>query len=197
MANPGTGNPTAHEADLAASLTNLAIQLSEASLRAEALDTATEAVAVHRRLADPGTGNPTAHQPDLAIALSNLGRHLAQVGRHTDALEASKEAVAILRRLADPIAGNPAAYARGLASSLATMGLLRAMTGNLAGALYNTGEAVAIHRDHIASTPDLLPDLRGVLGLQARVLDDLGRRGDAAAVRRWLHDNPLPVHMHG
>ncbi|MFB6694610.1 hypothetical protein ACFCX3_29255 [Streptomyces virginiae] len=55
------------------------------------------------------------------------------------------------------------------------------------------GDAVEGYQAHIAAMPSLLPQLHSVLDLQAELLDALGRPRDAAAVRRWLKDNPLPL----
>ncbi|MFF4978327.1 trypsin-like peptidase domain-containing protein, partial [Streptomyces sp. NPDC001083] len=96
-------NPGAYEPDLATSLSNLGIRLSEAGRRGEALTATEEAVEIYHRLA---ADNPAAHEPNLARSLSNLGIQLSEAGRRGEALTATEEAVEIYHRLA---ADNPAA----------------------------------------------------------------------------------------
>ncbi|MEK2491051.1 tetratricopeptide repeat-containing serine protease family protein [Kitasatospora purpeofusca] len=183
-------DPAAFEPDLATSLSNLGIWLSEVGRRGEALAATEEAVEIRRRLA---TDNPAAFEPDLATSLSNLGIQLSEAGRQGEALTATEQAVGIYRRLA---ADNPAAFEPDLATSLTVWAIVLATGGGLAAALSLTGEAVECYRHHIAEMPFLLPQLHTVLNLQAYVLDDLGRPQDAAMVRRWLAENPLPPGSH-
>ncbi|MFJ4013871.1 tetratricopeptide repeat protein, partial [Streptomyces sp. NPDC090026] len=79
-------NPAAYEPDLAMSLSNLGIRLSEVGRRSEALTPEQQAVEIRRRLA---AGNPAAYEPDLARSLSNLGKRLSEVGRWDEALTAT------------------------------------------------------------------------------------------------------------
>ncbi|MFJ4795145.1 tetratricopeptide repeat protein [Kitasatospora purpeofusca] len=181
-----TDNPAAFEPDLAGALSNLGIWLSEAGRQGEALTATEEAVQIRRRLVQ---ADPAAFEPDLATSLTNLGIQLSQAGRQGEALTATEEAVGIYRRLA---AGDSAAFEPGLATSLTVWAIVLATGGGLAAALSLTGEAVECYRHHIAEMPFLLPQLHTVLNLQAYVLDDLGRPQDAAMVRRWLAENPLP-----
>ncbi|MFC8407389.1 hypothetical protein ACFUG9_27915, partial [Streptomyces griseoincarnatus] len=90
-------NPAAYEPDLAASLSNLGIQLSEAGRRSEALTATEEAVEIYRRLA---ADNPAAYEPDLARSLTNWAwvRYEAQQDP-SGALRATGEAVEIYRWL--------------------------------------------------------------------------------------------------
>ena len=74
----GTANPAAYEPALAASLTNLSIQLADAGRRDEGLTAIQDAVKVYRRLA---AANPAACEPDLATSLNNLSVNLAEAGR--------------------------------------------------------------------------------------------------------------------
>jgi tetratricopeptide (TPR) repeat protein len=149
-----------------------------------------EAVKIRRRLA---AGNPAAYEPDLAASLSNLGVQLAEAGRRGEALPVTEEAVKIRRRLA---AGNPAAYEPDLATSLAVFAMLLAAEGDLSAALRATGEAVELYRSHVVTAPSVLPRLHALLGLQADLLEGLGREAEAEAVRRWLRENPLPPDSH-
>ncbi|WP_272591558.1 tetratricopeptide repeat protein [Streptomyces sp. M92] len=182
-----TSNPAAYHPDLAASLSNLGIRLAEAGRPGEALTTAEEAVEIYRRLA---TSNPAAYEPNFAASLNNLGIRLSEAGRLDEALTAEQEAVEIYQRLAT---SNPAAYEPDLARSLYVMAAISATGGELLGALRATGEAVELYRRHIGTLPTVLPRLHGVLRLQARLLDGLGREQEAEQVRRWLGENPLPV----
>ncbi|MFG2825766.1 tetratricopeptide repeat protein [Kitasatospora sp. NPDC048365] len=184
------GNRAAFEPELAASLTNLGIRLSEAGQQAEALTTIEQAVDIDRRLA---ADNPAAYEPNLAASLTNLGNGLSEAGRRVEALTATEQAVDIYRRLA---AANPAAYEPDLATSLTIWALLMARGGDLSEALRATSASVECYRAHIVTTPSLLPRLHAVLNLQAQVLDALGRPQDAATVRRWLEENPLPPGSH-
>ncbi|WNZ10059.1 hypothetical protein [Streptomyces sp. 11x1] len=88
--------------------------------------------------------------------------------------------------------GNPAAYEPDLATSLAVFAMLLAAEGDLSVALRATGEAVELYRSHVVSAPSVLPRLHALLGLQADLLDGLGREAEAEAVRRWLGENPRP-----
>ncbi|WP_260327753.1 tetratricopeptide repeat protein [Streptomyces sp. Ag109_O5-1] len=135
------------------------------------------------------TNNPAAYEPDLALTLSGLTAQLWKAERRKEAITAEQEAVEIRRRLA---ADNPAVYEPDLASSLAVLAMLLAIRGDLSEALRATGEAVELHRRHIATMPSALPQLYNVLGLQADLLEGLGRDEEAEAVRRWLGENPLP-----
>ena len=64
-------NPAAFLPDLAMSLNNLGIRLSELGRREEALAIpAQEATEIYRKLAQ---SNPAAFLPDLAMSLNNLG----------------------------------------------------------------------------------------------------------------------------
>ncbi|MCX4631325.1 hypothetical protein [Streptomyces sp. NBC_01443] len=74
--------------------------------------------------------------------------------------------------------------------------MLLAFGGDLSEALSATGDAVECYQAHIAAVPSLLPQLHSVLDLQAELLDALGRPQDAAAVRRWVKENPLPSDCH-
>ncbi|WP_406486003.1 tetratricopeptide repeat protein [Streptomyces phaeochromogenes] len=183
-------NPAAFEPHLARSLTNYGFRLAREGHRAKALTVAQEAVKIRYWLA---AGNPAAHEPDLAYSLSGLGAHLAEMGRRDEALTVAQEAVGIHDRLA---AANPAAYEPDLAHSLTVYARLLAMEGDRARALRATGEAVELFRRHVAAMPSIVPRLHAVLGLQADLLERLGREEEVEAVRRWLRENRLPPDSH-
>ncbi|MFC4063396.1 tetratricopeptide repeat protein, partial [Actinoplanes subglobosus] len=110
-------NPGAYLPDLAMSLNNLGIRLSELGRRDEALEPSQEAVTIYQLLAE---ANPGAYLPNLAASLNNLGIRHSELGRRDEALEPSQEAVAIYRRLAE---ANPGAYLPDLAMSLNNLGI--------------------------------------------------------------------------
>ncbi|MFF8387101.1 tetratricopeptide repeat protein [Streptomyces kanasensis] len=183
-------NPAAYEPDLAASLSNLGNQLAAAGKRGEALTATGEAVEIYRRLA---ADNPAVYAPDLARSLSNLGNQLAAAGKRGQTLTATEEAVEIYRRLA---ADNPAVYEPDLARSLSILAIPLAEGGDLPGALRLTGEAVDLYRSHIGTMPSVLPQVHAPLGLQADLLEALGRQEEAEQVRRWIRNNPLTPDSH-
>ncbi|MFB7031314.1 MULTISPECIES: tetratricopeptide repeat protein [unclassified Streptomyces] len=183
-------DPAAFEPDLATSLSNLGLQLAKAGHGAEALAVTEEAVEIRRRLTQV---DPAAFEPDLADSLTNLGNRLWDAGRQAEGLAATKEAVGIYRRLAR---ADSAAFEPDLAHSLSIWALRLADGGDLSAALGVIGEAVECYRRHITEMPFLLPRLHSVLDLQVYVLDALGRAQDAALVRRWLEENPLPPSSH-
>ncbi|MCC0093236.1 tetratricopeptide repeat protein [Streptomyces flavotricini] len=183
-------HPAAFEPDLAALLSNLGIWLAYAGRLDEALAAEQEAVGIYRRLAQ---ADPAAFEPDLAHSLTNLGGRLSQAGRLDEALAAEQEAVGIYRRLAQ---ADPAAFEPDLAHSLTVWAVLLTDGSDLSLALSLTGEAVECYRHHIATMPFLLPQFHMVLDLQAFLLESLGRPQDAAVIRRWLEENPLPPDSH-
>jgi len=79
------------------SLSNLAVSLSSAGRRDEALAPVREAVAIGRRLAED---DPKQFLPDLALSLNNQAVSLREVGERDEAMASIREAVAIRRRLA-------------------------------------------------------------------------------------------------
>ena len=102
----------------------LAIRLSEAGERGEALEAAREAADLYKALAG---ASPAAYTPDLASSLNNLANRLSEAGERGEALEAAREAVRLRRVLAG---ASPAAYTPNLAMSL----------NNLANHLSEAGE---------------------------------------------------------
>ncbi len=77
----------------AASLNNLANDLSKLGQREQALEAAKEAVALRRELAD---ARPEVFTPDLAASLGTLALRLSELGQRKQALEAAREAVALI-----------------------------------------------------------------------------------------------------
>jgi tetratricopeptide (TPR) repeat protein len=109
-------NPAAHLPNLATSLSNLGIRLSELGHHDQGLAPTEEAVTLCRRLAQ---ANPAAHLPDLAMSLSNLGIRLSGLGRREQALPPTEEAVTLYHQLAQ---ANPAAHLPNLTTSLNNLG---------------------------------------------------------------------------
>ena len=93
----------------------LAIRLSEAGERGEALEAAREAADLYKALAG---ASPAAYTPNLAASLNNLAAFLSEAGERDKALEAAREAVRLRRVLAG---ASPAAYTPDLAMSLSTL----------------------------------------------------------------------------
>ncbi|MFB4298263.1 tetratricopeptide repeat protein, partial [Actinomadura sp. NTSP31] len=85
-------NPERYLPDLATSLTNLGVTLSELGRLDEALPVTEEAVRIRRQLAQ---NNPERYLPDLATSLTNLGVTLSEHGREEEAQQAWEE----IRRL--------------------------------------------------------------------------------------------------
>jgi tetratricopeptide (TPR) repeat protein len=89
------GRPEAFEPDLAASLNNLSLRLSDMGRREEALGAIVGAVEIRRRLA---AAVPKRFEPELAQSLSNFSILLNDLGRHEEAAEVAQEAAEILAR---------------------------------------------------------------------------------------------------
>ena len=102
----------------------LAIRLSEAGERGEALEAAREAADLYKALAEE---SPAAYTSDLAASLNNLAAFLSEAGERGEALEAAREAADLYKALAG---ASPAAYTPNLAMSL----------NNLANHLSEAGE---------------------------------------------------------
>jgi hypothetical protein len=162
--------------DLAGSLNDLSVRLSDLGRREAALAAIEEAVAIRRTLAQ---ARPDAFLPDLALSLNNLSGCLADLGRREAALAASEGAVAIRRTLAQ---ARPDAFLPDLAASLNTLSNRLSALGRREAALAASEEAVAHYRTLAQARPDaFLPDLAGSLNNQSNRLSDLGRREAALA----------------
>ena len=186
-------NPAAHQADLAAELSNLGVWLDRVGRYEEALEVTQEAVTLGRALA---ADNPAAHQADLATALSNLGVRLRRVGRYEEALEVTQEAVTLRRALA---ADNPAAHQADLAAGLSNLGVRLDRVGRYEEALEVTQEAVTLRRALAADNPAARQaDLATALDNLGIRLDRVGRYREALEVtqeavtlrRALAADNP-------
>ena len=85
--------PDAFLPDLASSLNNLGIRLSDLGRREEALAASQEAVDIRRQLA---AARPDAFLPDLARSVSVLSDALAALDRHEESASTAAEALEIL-----------------------------------------------------------------------------------------------------
>ena len=164
-------------AQRAQALNNLAVRLSEAGRRGEALQTAQEAARLYRDLAE---ANAAAYTPDLAMSLSNLANHLSEAGRRGEALQAAQEAVDLRR---DLVEANAAAYTPDLAASLNNLAAFLSKAGRRGEALQTAQEAARLYRDLAeANAAAYTPDLAMSLSNLAAFLSEAGRRGEALGV---------------
>jgi tetratricopeptide (TPR) repeat protein len=118
----------------------LALRLSRAGLRAEALKASTDAVGLSRSLA---SDDPASFEPVLAASLARIGTYHAEMGQRKEALDAAMEAAALWKRLAD---ADPDAHGSGLANSLQDLGVALSQAGRPRQALAAVEKAVAIQR---------------------------------------------------
>lgn len=87
-------SPAAYLSDLALSLNNLSLRLSEVGRREEGLAACEEAVTIYRRLTQT---TPAAYLPDLATSLTNLSERLGELGRYDEARTAFEESIDLRR----------------------------------------------------------------------------------------------------
>ena len=177
-----------NRANLAASLNNLSVRLSDLGHREGALAAIEEAVNIRRALT---ADRPDVFRPDLATSLNNLSNRLSELGRREDALAAIEETVEIRRAL---VADRPTPYRPDLAIALNNLSNKLAAIGRLEDALSAIEEAVEIRRYLATERPDTFtPDLATSLNNLSGRLSELGRREDAMAaieqavkIRRYL-----------
>ena len=183
--------------ELPRALGQLALAQLAAGLRAEALRSASESVALHRSLLDASDQTPEAAtgpsspddregsrwqaedplMPALATSIEVMARVHNELGQAGESLRATEESVAIRRRLA---ALRPAEFAAALAARLTHLSRLQRNAGMRTEAVESMQEAVTLYRGLAATAPDaFLADLAASLnnlgGLNA-VLD----RNDSA-----------------
>lgn len=172
-------NPARYEENLATSVQNVSIRLSETGDRDGALEAAREAVAIRRRLSQE---NPARYEPDLATTIHNLAIRLSETGDRDGALEAARESGAIYRRLAQ---ANRAEYESNLAASVNNLASFLSETGDRDGALEAARESVAIRRRLARANPAAFePDLAMSVSNLAKVLSETGDRQGAAEAAR-------------
>jgi len=122
--------------DLAMSLNNLANRQSEVGQRAEALETAREAVKLYGELAGQ---NRAAFLPDLAMSLNNLANMQSEVGQRAEALETAREAVQLYGQLHD---AHNEAFAEFMAKALWTMSGILGQLNQHAAAILSLAQAL-------------------------------------------------------
>ena len=128
-------------AQRAQTLNNLAVRLSEAGCRDEALRAAQEATGLYRQLAE---SNEAAYTPDLAASLNTLANRLSEAGRRDEALQAAQQAVTLRCSLAEV---NEVAYTPGLARSLTKLADILSEAGRCKEVL----EAFTTNTGHLSS----------------------------------------------
>jgi hypothetical protein len=181
-------DPSADHADLAGSLNNLSLRLSDVGRPEDGLTAITEAVQLYRELA---TTQPDAFLPDLAMSLNNLSLRLSDVGRPEDGLTAITEAVQLYRELATT---QPDAFLPDLAMSLNNLSVRLGELDRRDDGLAAITEAVQIRRILAATQPDaFLPDVATSLNNLSVELAEVGRPEDgltaiteAVQIRRIL-----------
>ena len=152
----------------------LAIRLSEAGERGEALEAAREAADLYKALAEE---SPAAYTSDLAASLNNLAIRLSEAGERGEALEAAREAADLYKALAG---ASPAAYTPDLASSLNNLANHLSEAGERGEALEAAREAVRLRRVLAGASPAAYtPDLASSLNNLANRLSEAGERGEA------------------
>ncbi|MEO9009110.1 MAG: tetratricopeptide repeat protein [Nakamurella sp.] len=151
-----TGAPTTpdnpYDAPLAMSLNNLAVHLSEADRKDEALTATREASTLYRKLA---RRSPQVHLGNLAGTLTNLGSDLAAAGHAAEALAATREAVDVTRRLAF---GNRPAYLPQLAQAVNNLALRMHEAGRDSSALASARECARLYEELAQKDPDKYAD---------------------------------------
>ncbi|WP_320773717.1 tetratricopeptide repeat protein [Streptomyces sp. CRN 30] len=180
------GDTGRHQGPLTTALLILRTRLAAVGRHAEALHLAEATVQLNRRAVSEDF---VAHEPHLASSLFGLALLASALQLRARARVAVEEAISVLRRLIQldgPLHRQP------LADALALLAVIRTNSGEPSAALRAAGEAVDLYRAEATTTPLALPPLHTALGLQARLLDQLGRREDASRIRRWLTSNPLP-----
>jgi len=181
-------NPAAYLPNLATSLNNLGVWLSDLGQREAALATTKEATGIYLQLART---NPAAYLPDLAGSLHNLGNQLSELGRREEALAATEAATGIRRQLAQ---ANPTAYLPDLARELWGFAGVRATAGlELPEALAAAEEAIAIYQRLAEEIPEAFGgSLLSARDTLAYILDGLGRHDEATELRRQIGGDAAP-----
>ncbi|KAG9125710.1 POC1 centriolar protein A, partial [Ceratobasidium sp. 392] len=163
--------------DLANSLIELSICLSDLGDHDGALAADTEAVELAQQLA---AENYTDHTPRLARSLNCLSVDLATVGCYGEALSANEQVVQLRRQ---QVVDQPSVYTPDLARSLNNLSFRLSDFGRQVEALAATQEAVQLYRQLAADRPNsFTPDLAESLNNLSNRLSDFGRHDEALAV---------------
>ena len=157
----------------------LAIRLSEAGEREEALKTAREATGLYRDLVEK---SPATYKPGLAMSLTTLANHLSEAGERDEALEVAREAVHLRR---DLVKVSPAAYTPDLAMSLSNLANRLLEVGERDEALEVAREATDMYRDLVEKSPaSYTSGLAMSLTTLANCLLEVGERDEALKAAR-------------
>ncbi|WP_285560876.1 hypothetical protein [Actinoplanes regularis] len=185
---------TGLDSERARALTNHANRLLRAGRWQEAVDTAAEAVALHRALT---ARNRPARLPGLAMALTNQAIMLSKVSRWEESLAASEEAVTLQREIStmDPVAGRP-----GLAAALSSYATGLAAADRTAQARSLMAESLEIHRalaaaDRDAHLQKLAEALSNYAFLAETDEEKLRLYEEAVRLRRELSARNRSVHL--
>jgi tetratricopeptide (TPR) repeat protein len=173
----------------------LAVHMSRAGLRAEALAAARETVRLCRSLVRE---DPHSFELVLAANIAKIGTYLTSMGQRKEALDAAMEATALWKHLAD---ADPDAHGSGLANSLHDLGTALSEAGRPREALEASEKAVAILRRLAEKDP--VPNRRWLAGSLINLSVDLGNSGqwapaaaharEALGIFRELADEPAAI----
>ena len=184
-------NPQAYNPDLASTLNNLGLLLSNNNEIKQAKDCYQEALDIYRALTKK---NPQAYNPDLAVTLNNLGLLLSNNNEIKQAQIYYQEALDIRRDLAKK---NPQAYNPDLARILNNLGLLLYNNNETKQAQIYYQEALDIYRELAKKNPQAYnPDLALTLNNLAVLYYQINNRKEAEqaykealAIRKILAEN--------
>ena len=156
----------------------LAIRLSEAGEREEALKTAREATGLYRDLVEK---SPATYKPGLAMSLTTLANHLSEAGERDEALEVAREAVHLRR---DLVKVSPV-HTQNLAGSLNNLANCLLEVGERDEALEVAREATDMYRDLVEKSPaSYTSGLAMSLTTLANCLLEVGERDEALKAAR-------------
>ena len=186
-----TKNPQAYNPDLAGTLNNLGLLLSNNNEIKQAKDCYQEALDIKRDLAKK---NPQAYNPDLAMTLNNLANLLSNNNEIKQAQIYYQEALDIRRELATK---NPQAYNPDLAMTLNNLGILLSNNNEIKQAKDCYQEALDIKRDLAKKNPQAYnPDLAVTLNNLGILYYQINNRKEAEqaykealAIRKILAEN--------
>ena len=186
-----TKNPQAYNPDLAGTLNNLGLLLSNNNEIKQAKDCYQEALDIKRDLAKK---NPQAYNPDLAMILNNLANLLSNNNEIKQAQIYYQEALDIRRELATK---NPQAYNPDLAMTLNNLGILLSNNNEIKQAKDCYQEALDIKRDLAKKNPQAYnPDLAVTLNNLGILYYQINNRKEAEqaykealAIRKILAEN--------
>jgi tetratricopeptide (TPR) repeat protein len=160
--------PQVYRPDVAATLNNLGIVLSDLRELDGSRRAYEEALAIRRGLA---ADQPQVYQPDVAATLNNLGTVLRDLRELDGSRRAFEEALGLYRGLA---ADQPQVYQPNVATTLNNLGNVLRNLRELDGSWRAYEEALAIQRGLAADQPQVYqPDVAGTLNNLGSMLRDL------------------------